>query len=116
MLKDLQKAQNIEQNDVFRKSFNSCVATFKPDERVRSKSFKYKHHHVEELLGDRYLACVKHESGALLIEGNATAAKKSMVVVASLDMSIYAEALAEGREQIKRHTKAKRTAAKRTVA
>lgn len=111
MLKDLQNAQDLERNDVFRKSFNSTVEGFKLDDRLRSKNFKYQHYRVEELLGDRYLACVKHESGALLVESDATATKKSLVVVASLDMSIYAEVLAEGREQIKRHTKAKRKVA-----
>lgn len=110
MLKDLQNAKDIEGNDIFRKCFNSTVDTFKPDERVRSKNFKYEHHHVADLHGNRFLACVKHKSGALLIEGDATATKKSLVVVASLDMSIYAEMLAEGREQIKRHNKAKRKA------
>lgn len=111
MLKDLQNARDIEGNDIFRKCFNSVVADFKPDERVRSKSFKYEHHHVVDLHGNRFLACVKHKGGALLIESDATATKKSMVVVASLDMSIYAEVLAEGREQIKRHNKAKRKSA-----
>lgn len=108
MLKDLQNAQDVDRNDVFRKSFNATVANFKPDTRVRSKSFKHQHHIVEDLLGDRYLACVTHESGAVLVEGDATATKKSLIVIACIDMSIYAEAIAEGREQIRRHTKAKR--------
>lgn len=108
MLKDLQNAQDIHRNDVFRKSFNSTVANFKPDTRVRSKSFKHQHYLVEELHGDRYLACVTHESGAVLVETDAKASKKSMIAISCIDMSIYAEALAEGREQIRRHVKAKK--------
>lgn len=99
MLKDIIDAKDINGNDVFRKSFENNVNAFKADTRKRAKQFTLEHHEVVNLHGGRYLACVKRDSDAMLIETNAKG--KDLVVVAVMCTSIYSKALAEGIAQIK---------------
>lgn len=106
MLKDIIAAKDINDNDVMRKSFQNCVASFKPDTRVHTKRYALEHHGVVELHGKRYVACVKRGEDALLIESDVKG--KDTVVLAVMDTSIYSQAIAEGREQIKFHVRSKR--------
>lgn len=106
MLKDIIDAKDINDKDVMRKSFESTVASFKPDTRVHTKRYELEHHAVVELHGGRYVACVKRGEDALLIETNAKG--KKTIVLAVMDTSIYSTAIAEGHAQIKHHVRSTR--------
>jgi hypothetical protein len=106
MLKDIINATDIAGKDVFRKSFESTVATFDPDTRLHTKRYAFEHSPVVDLHGKRFLACVKRGTDALLVETDSEL--KNLVVVAVMDTSIYSDALAEGVAQIKHHLSAKR--------